>query len=672
MASPTARTPWAGTTATIVGPEPERVAPYAPASRAALVTSSYPGTSARRNGTWSTSSSPAASSRGSACASPWTRAALLAAARAASACGSMAGSAARARFVSTVNSGTANTSASDGCIGNGVTTRPSGSRSTRLAPPNRAGGTLSGWPSSSLASSARAGASSLSPSSPTAAAAPATVAAAEEPRPRATGMSDSAVSARPAGGSCRARRHAATKPRYSRSASGAVSRARSVPPRSIATGFPGAAGATWAVTRSQRPTATPTQSNPAPRLDVEPATRTVTLARIPVSFGKQKSPRNATPRALTTTTSVVCMFNTRRGRWMRQGAAMGKIRVGILGATGTVGQRFLQLLERHPQFTVTALAASDRSQGRPYAEACTWRLPGDVPPTAAALVVQAPEPPLDCDVVFSSLPSDVAGPVETRFARAGYRVVTNSSPHRMDDAVPLLIPEVNPDQLALLDACKATGGGFIVANPNCSTVMIALALAPLADRFGVAAVVVTTLQAISGAGYPGVASLDITDNVVPYIAGEEEKIERETLKILGRVEGKGARVRPAEFPLSAQCHRVPVVDGHMAAIRVQLGRKAEPAELRDAFTSFRGVPQELGLHTAPPCPILVRDEPDRPQPRLDRDAGGGMSITVGRIARDRVLSHRFVALSHNTIRGAAGAAILNAELLLAEGLLNVQ
>src|SRR6266699_1882191 len=529
IASPTARTPSAATTATTVGPEPERVAPYAPACRAALVTSSYPDTSARRNGTCSTSSSPAASSRGSACARPWTRAALFAAARAASACGSVAGSAARARCVSTVNSGTANTSASDGCSGNGVTTRPSVSRSTRFAPPNTAGATLSGWPSSSLASSARAGASSLSPSSPTAAAAPATVAAAEEPSPRATGMSESAVRARPAGTSCAQRRQAATKPRYSRSASGAVSRARSVPPRSIVMNFP-AASDTRAVTRSQRPTATPTQSNPAPRLDVEPATRTVTLARIPVSFGKQKSPRNATPRALTTTTSVVCMFNTRRGRRMRQGAAMGKIRVGILGATGTVGQRFLQLLERHPRFSVTALAASDRSQGKPYAAACAWRLPGAVPDAVRDLVVQAPEPPLDCDIVFSSLPSDIAASVETRFARAGYRVVTNSAPHRMDDAVPLLIPEVNPGHPALLDACKATGGGFIVANPNCSTVMIALALAPLADRFGVAAVVVTTLQAISGAGYPGVASLDITDNVVPFIPEEEEKIERETRK----------------------------------------------------------------------------------------------------------------------------------------------
>src|SRR6184192_4455626 len=220
------------------------------------------------------------------------------------------------------------------------------------------------------------------------------------------------------------------------------------------------------------------------------------------------------------------MFNTRRRHPMRQGAAMEKIRVGILGATGTVGQRFLQLLERHPQFTVTALAASDRSQGRPYVEACAWRLPGAVPDAEGGLVVQPPEPPLDCDLVFSSLPSDIAGPVETRFARAGYRVLTNSSAHRMDDAVPLLIPEVNPDHLALLDACKGTGGGFIVANPNCSTVMIALALAPLAARFGVVAVVATTLQAISGAGYPGVASLDITDNVVGDVERRHTRVSR--------------------------------------------------------------------------------------------------------------------------------------------------
>jgi len=349
---------------------------------------------------------------------------------------------------------------------------------------------------------------------------------------------------------------------------------------------------------------------------------------------------------------------------------MGKMRVGILGATGTVGQRFLQLLEHHPQFTVTALAASDRSQGRPYADACAWRLPGAVPDAARGLVVRAPEPPLDCDVVFSSLPSDVAGPIETRFARAGYPVLTNSSPHRMDDAVPLLIPEVNPDHLALLDACNDTGRGFIVANPNCSTVMIALALAPLAARFGVSAVAVTTLQAISGAGYPGVASLDITDNVVPFISEEEEKIERETRRILGSLNVGG--VHPAAFAVSAQCHRVNVVDGHLAAVRVTLARPAELAELREAWASFTGVPQALRLHTAPERPIVVRDEPDRPQPRLDRDTGRGMSVTVGRIARDAVLGHRFVALSHNTIRGAAGAAILNAELLLARGYLRAR
>src|SRR5438105_10376446 len=361
------------------------------------------------------------------------------------------------------------------------------------------------------------------------------------------------------------------------------------------------------------------------------------------------------------------MFNTRRRRPVRQGAAMGTIRVGILGATGTVGQRFLQLLEQHPQFTVTALAASDRSQGRPYAEACAWRLPGAGPDAVRGLVVQAPERPLDCDVVFSSLPSDVAGPVETRFARAGYRVLTNSSSHRMDDAVPLLIPEVNPDHLALLDACKQTGGGFIVTNPNCSTVMIALALAPLAARFGIEAVAVTTLQAISGAGYPGVASLDITDNVVPFIPNEEEKIERETRKILGRLDG--GRVEPAPFVVSAQCHRVNVVDGHMAAVRVRLQRDADVPELREAFAAFTALPQQLRLPTAPARPVVVRDEPDRPQPCLDREAGGGMSVTVGRIARDPVLGHRFVALSHNTIRGAAGAAILNAELLVARGYL---
>jgi aspartate-semialdehyde dehydrogenase len=341
------------------------------------------------------------------------------------------------------------------------------------------------------------------------------------------------------------------------------------------------------------------------------------------------------------------------------------IRVGILGATGTVGQRFVQLLDGHPQFTVTALAASDRSEGRPYGEACTWRLAGDMPAAVRSLVVAAVKPPLDCDVVFSSLPGDIARDVEGSFVRAGYKVISNSSSFRMDDDVPLLIPEVNPEHLGLLEGRR--GSGYIVTNPNCSAVMLTLALAPLERTFGIEAVVATTMQAISGAGYPGVASLDITDNVLPYIANEEDKVERETRKMLGRLDG--GRITAGDFPVSAQCHRVNVVDGHTVAVRVRLRKAAEPAALADAMASFRGLPQQLGLHSAPEHPIIVRTEPDRPQPRLDRDAGRGMSVTVGRIARDAVLGHRFVVLGHNTIRGAAGAAILNAELLAARGLL---
>jgi aspartate-semialdehyde dehydrogenase len=253
--------------------------------------------------------------------------------------------------------------------------------------------------------------------------------------------------------------------------------------------------------------------------------------------------------------------------------------------------------------------------------------------------------------------------MEGCFAEAGYPVISNTSSYRMDAGVPLLVPEVNPDHLSILDGRK--GKGFIVTNPNCSAIGIALALAPLHRAFGVEACVVTTLQAISGAGYPGVSAMDITDNVVPYIGSEEEKIERETRKILGMVRDR--TIASAPFPVSAQVHRVNVQDGHMAAIRVKLGRTTDVAALRAALAEFTGVPQALKLHTAPERPIIVRDEPDRPQPRLDRDAGGGMSITVGRIFPDQVLDYRFVVLSHNTVRGAAGAAILNAELLVAKG-----
>jgi aspartate-semialdehyde dehydrogenase len=349
---------------------------------------------------------------------------------------------------------------------------------------------------------------------------------------------------------------------------------------------------------------------------------------------------------------------------------MNKFRVGILGATGVVGQRFIQLLEDHPQFEITALAASDRSQGKLFAEACTWRLPGDMPERVKKITVQRPAPPLDCELVFSSLPGDIARDAEEEFARAGYPVISNSSPHRMGADVPLLIPEVNADHLALIDEQRKTRGfdrGFIVTNPNCSAIVIVMALAPLHAKFGVSSCVVTTMQALSGAGYPGVASLDATDNVIPFIGGEEEKIEAETLKLLGRFQNDV--IAEPEMTVSAQCNRVNVSDGHMASIRVKLERATSIDDIRATLASFTSEPQHLKLHSAPERPIIVRSENDRPQPRLDRDSGNGMSVTVGRITADNVLDYRFVALGHNTIRGAAGAAILNAELLVARGYL---
>src|SRR5215471_6517914 len=331
-----------------------------------------------------------------------------------------------------------------------------------------------------------------------------------------------------------------------------------------------------------------------------------------------------------------------------------QFRVGILGATGVVGQRFIQLLQNHPQFEITALAASDRSQGKSYGAACTWRLPGEMPDAVRQIVVQAPAPPLDCDFVFSSLPTDVAKQAEEDFARGGYPVISNSSPHRMGADVPLLIPEVNPEHLELIDAQRTNrdyNKGFIVTNPNCSAIAVVLAMAPLHRKFGVRSCVVTTMQALSGAGYPGVASLDATDNVIPFIGGEEEKVEAETRKILGTA--SQGEILDADMKVSAQCNRVNVTDGHMASIRVALTKNVSIAEIREALSSFRAVPQQLNLYSAPAQPVIVRNEIDRPQPRLDRDAGNGMSVTVGRIVPDNVLDFRFVALGHNTIRGAA-------------------
>lgn len=344
---------------------------------------------------------------------------------------------------------------------------------------------------------------------------------------------------------------------------------------------------------------------------------------------------------------------------------MKKYRVGILGATGTVGQRFVQLLEDHPQFEISALAASDRSAGKPYAEACAWKLAGTIPEYAREIAVQPIEPPLDCDLVFSSLPSNVARETEEAFARAGFPVISNSSSYRMDEDVPLLIPEINHDHLGLIEIQQKNRGfgkGFIVTNPNCAVMSIAPPLAGVHRKFGIESAVVTTLQAISGAGYPGVASLDIFDNVIPYIAGEEPKVETETQKILG--EFAGGSIAKADFAVSAQCFRVPVIDGHTASVRMNL--KAT-ATLEDLIEAMKSIPV-LGLHSSPKIFVDITDEPSRPQPRLDRDNGAGMTVTVGRVFPDNVFDYRFVALSHNTVRGAAGAAILNAELLVSKGI----
>lgn len=349
---------------------------------------------------------------------------------------------------------------------------------------------------------------------------------------------------------------------------------------------------------------------------------------------------------------------------------MSKIKAGILGATGAVGQRFIQLLENHPWFEITALAASDRSSGGKYTDACNWRLATPLPERVRALEVQPCRPPLDCDFVFSGLPSSVAGELEEEFAQAGYPVISNSMNHRMDEDVPLLVPEINHDHIGLIDIQRKRRGyttGYIVTNPNCSAIALALGLAPLHNQFGLEAVVVTTMQALSGAGYPGVPSLDIIDNVIPFIKDEEPKLEEEPLKIFGKLTDD--KIVFADFLVSAQCHRVNVQDGHLEAVRIRLKKKADEAELIAALENYSSLPQEMRLPSAPARPVIVRREKDRPQPRYDRDAENGMATVVGRISRDTIFDYKLVLLGHNTIRGAAGAAILNAELLVARGLL---
>jgi aspartate-semialdehyde dehydrogenase len=347
-----------------------------------------------------------------------------------------------------------------------------------------------------------------------------------------------------------------------------------------------------------------------------------------------------------------------------------RIPVAVLGATGSVGQRFVQLLANHPWFRVAELVASDRSAGRAYAEATAWRLDGEMPSDAAALTVRDYADSLDSPVVFSALPGEVAEEIEQRMAREGRALFTNTSRHRMEPDVPLLIPEVNPEHISVLERQRKERdwSGYIVANPNCSTIHLNLALKPLQQAFGLEAVFVATLQAVSGAGYPGVPSLDMIDNVVPYIPTEEEKIEEETHKILGTYDGE---FHGAEITVSAHCNRVPVRDGHTECVSVRLGHPAEPEEVIAAFESFRGRPQQLELPSAPAQPIVVRSEHNRPQPNLDRNDQNGMSSVVGRVRPCSMLGTKFVVLGHNTIRGAAGASILNAELFRVDGLLPV-
>ena len=344
-----------------------------------------------------------------------------------------------------------------------------------------------------------------------------------------------------------------------------------------------------------------------------------------------------------------------------------EIEVGVLGATGMVGQQFLRLLDRHPLFRAVWLAASERSEGRLYRDAATWRLGGDLPALADGHRVEACTPGKGPRLVFSALDAAAAADLEPAFAAAGHIVVSNARSFRMLDDVPLLIPEINPDHLALIDVQRRLRGwrGAIVTNPNCSTVVLAMALAPL-RHFGIRTVLTTTLQAVSGAGYPGVPSYDIVGNVIPGIGGgEEEKIETEANKILGSC--SAGKVTPHPAVVSAHTNRVPVVDGHTLTVSVALDSAPSVDDVARAMRDWRGRPQELRLASAPAVPIEVLEQPFRPQPRLDTGRGAGMTISVGRIRECRVSGIKFVALGHNTIRGAAGAAILNAELMHAEG-----
>ena len=349
---------------------------------------------------------------------------------------------------------------------------------------------------------------------------------------------------------------------------------------------------------------------------------------------------------------------------------MERRNVGILGATGTVGQRFIQLLERHPWFQVSWLAASERSAGKPYAEACQWKLDTPIPPRIAGIVLQPNTPAQSSTqsphILFAALDADVARDLEPQFAAVGCAVLSNSSAFRMAADVPLVIPEVNAAHLPLLETqpVRKQTGGYIVTNPNCSAMGLVLALKPLEQHFGIDSLFVTTLQAVSGAGYPGVASLDILSNVVPFVRNEEEKLQEEVGKLLGNFTGTAVDPLPAR--ITAHCNRVPVLDGHTECVSIKLRTAATREQILQAWADFRPLDGK-DLPSAPEHPVLYTDAPDRPQPRLDLNNGHGMSTTVGRLRPCTLLDWKFVLLTHNTIRGAAGAAILNAELLARAG-----
>lgn len=348
---------------------------------------------------------------------------------------------------------------------------------------------------------------------------------------------------------------------------------------------------------------------------------------------------------------------------------MTKIPVGVLGATGLVGQRLVRRLADHPWFELVTVTGSDRSIGQRYGDVVNWRLPGDPPASVANKVVERSEPGSEARLFFSALPSEQAGEIEPLLAEAGYGISSNAKNFRMTPDVPLILAEVNPDHLALVDEQRQRGwDGFIVTNANCVAIPLTLALKPLHDAVGVEQVFIVSMQSISGAGYPGVASLDIVDNVIPYIGGhEEQKIEEEPLKMLGAF--TGTKIDPAPFKISAQANRVASRDGHMLCVSVKLGRKLSPDEAMTLMQNYQGRPQVLNLPSAAPQPLIVRTEADRPQPIRDRDAAQGMAATVGRVRECNLFDLKFVALGHNTEGGAAGAALLNGELLAAEGYL---